>query len=673
MSQAVNTHITRGVDWIEADAPADQWTLAGLERLVEAIDSADRGGAAKIALHAPGLFRLGLEWAVDPDFRAGVGTVVAAIERARAPVIALLAEGARDVGLEIAVACSARLAAEGTTLQSNVLRHGLVPAFGTCGRIRDGWGEGAALLLLSGRPFPAADAQHLALVQACYRPGDDEPNGLSLVQEVSGANAARPALDPEATDAWRRRIGRSGRGRLAHQVLLKLLSEASPVSRKAENAAFIQCLNDPQHRALLHVATAEAKAAQVPGVDPALAEPVHRAAVVGSGTMGGGIAMCFADAGIEVTVLDLDEAALERGRQVIERNYAVAVQRGSLSAQERDARLARIRTTTEYRDLAQADVVVEAVFEDLGLKQAVFARLTDVMRPDALLATNTSGLDIDRIGEVTRAPERVIGMHFFSPANVMTLLEVVRGANTSPAAIATAMGLAKRMEKVGVLAGNCPGFIGNRLLRGYIQQANELVLDGALVAQVDAVLRDFGLPMGPFQMMDLTGLDVGWRARKANGREPAPSERVHDRLCEQERFGQKSGAGFYRYGEDRRVPVPDPSVDALIAEVALEAGRTRRDIPDEEVLERCLFPLINEGARVLEEGMALRASDIDVTYVHGYGFPAHRGGPMYHAEQLGLAHIVARLEELAAEGGAFWAPAPLLQQRAAAEGTFSAD
>jgi 3-hydroxyacyl-CoA dehydrogenase len=390
--------------------------------------------------------------------------------------------------------------------------------------------------------------------------------------------------------------------------------------------------------------------------------------------MGGGIAMTYANAGIPVLLKEADQAALDRGLATVRKNYAATVQKGRLTQAQMDERLARIEPTLTYDRFAEADVVVEAVFEGMALKKQVFAELAGVTRPDAILASNTSTLDIDQIAAASGRPDRVIGHHFFSPANVMKLLEVVRGRATGADVVATSMELAKRLGKVGVLVGNCRAFVGNRMFDPYVREANFLVEEGAAVAEVDAALTGFGMAMGPLAVIDLAGLDVGWRIRKEyrDAERPGrPAYRVEDRLCEAGHFGQKTGAGWYRYEAGSRAALPNPDAARLAEEAAREAGVERRAIGAEEVVERTVYALVNEGARILEEGIALRAGDIDIVYVYGYGFPAHRGGPMWYADTVGLKTILGRVREFELRHGSVWAPAPLLVKLAESGRTFA--
>jgi 3-hydroxyacyl-CoA dehydrogenase len=383
--------------------------------------------------------------------------------------------------------------------------------------------------------------------------------------------------------------------------------------------------------------------------------------VIGAGTMGGGIAMALANGGVPVTILEMNEEAIDRGMAVIQRNYDTSVKRGSISAEERDRRLGRLSTTTDYNDIADADLVIEAVFEEMSVKKVVFGKLDEVMKPGAILASNTSYLDVDDIAQMTKRPADVLGMHFFSPANVMKLLEIVRGKETAPDVIATALALGKQIGKVPVVVGVCHGFVGNRMLSSRSAENESLLLEGASPADVDKAFLDFGFSMGPFAMGDLAGLDIGWRTRKSLGQTAA----IGDALCEAGRFGQKTGKGFYSYEDGPRDAKPDPWVDALIEEKARELGVNRRSITAEEIIERTIYPMINEGARILEEGIALRPSDIDIVWINGYAFPIGKGGPMFWAEQAGLAHIVERLEYWHGKtGNPVFEPAALLRKAA---------
>ena len=419
--------------------------------------------------------------------------------------------------------------------------------------------------------------------------------------------------------------------------------------------------------ARVHLARAEREAAKLPDGSPPPAFAVRTCAVIGAGTMGVGIAMSCANAGVDVTLVDLAPALLARAQRTIAGNYAASYAKGRLTQAEVDARTARIAYATSYDAARDVDLVIEAVFEEMDVKQDVFRRLDAVARAGAILATNTSSLDVDAIAAVTNRPEDVAGMHFFSPANVMRLLEIVRGAKTSRETLGRALAIGMQLGKVPVIARNCDGFIGNRMLSAYRREAEFLLEEGAPPQRIDAVLEAFGMAMGPFAMLDLAGLDIGWRIRKRTSAQKPPEGRrstVADTLCEMGRFGQKTGAGYYRYENGSRTPIPDPFVDDVIARAAHTAGIVPRAIDDDEIVKRCLYPLVNEGALLLGEGIAARPGDIDVVYCNGYGFPARRGGPMYWAHSVGMARIYADIVHFRERFGDVWTPAPLLHELA---------
>jgi 3-hydroxyacyl-CoA dehydrogenase len=441
-----------------------------------------------------------------------------------------------------------------------------------------------------------------------------------------------------------------------------------------EQELFAKCLFSDQSKALIHVFFGEREVVKIPDIPRETRTiPVNTVAVVGAGTMGGGIAMVFANAGIPVLLKETDQAALDRGLSNIQKNYANSVKRGRFTQQFVDERLKLIRPTLSYDGFAGADMVVEAVFEGMALKKEVFGQLDRVCKPGAILASNTSTLNIDEIASATSRPKSVIGTHFFSPANVMRLLEIVRGKSTSKEVIASCMQLSKKIGKVGVLVGNCMGFVGNRMFGPYRREAQFLVEEGASVEAVDAALYEYGMAMGPLATGDLAGLDVGWRIRKEYRHLQKPGVRqpiAEDRLCELGRCGQKTGAGWYKYDESRRA-ISDPEVAKLVSKWAAEAGIAQRPISAEEIVDRCLYALVNEGARILEEGYALRAVDIDIIYINGYAFPAYRGGPMWYADAVGLKKVYDRVCEFQQQHGELWTPAPLLKQLAEQGKTFA--
>jgi 3-hydroxyacyl-CoA dehydrogenase len=451
------------------------------------------------------------------------------------------------------------------------------------------------------------------------------------------------------------------------------LSFADGIRKEAE--LFKECLFSDQSKALIHVFFGERAVAKIPGVakdTPTI--PIKRAAVVGAGTMGGGITMAYINAGIPVLLKEISQEALDRGLDTIKKNYSATVKRGRITSKQMDECLARITPTLTYDRFKDADIVVEAVFEEMSLKKKTFAELDKATRADAVLASNTSTLDIDEIASVTSRPEQVIGHHFFSPANVMRLLEIVRGKKTKNEVIATSMGLARTLGKVGVLVGNCRGFVGNRMFHPYQREAQFLLEEGASVAEVDGALVNFGMAMGPLAVGDLAGLDVGWRIRKEYAHLVPKGERqprVSDRLCEMGRYGQKTGGGWYRYESGSRAPLADPEVEKLIGELSRKAGIQRRKITTDEIVERTIYALINEGAKILEEGIALRAVDIDIIYINGYGFPAYRGGLMWYADTVGVQRVYERVCQFEKQHGELWKPAKLLGDLAQAGKKFA--
>jgi 3-hydroxyacyl-CoA dehydrogenase len=609
----------------------------------------------------------------------------AQMEASRKPLLAAIDGIAFGGGFEIALTCHWRVAGRDARVGLPEVKLGLIPGAGGTQRFTRLAGPAAALeAITSGAPIPAARALELRLVDevaeealaaaiALARRAVSEHRPLRITSEVGEhLREGLPALFAD----FRRRLAGRARGQLAPFRIIDSIEAActlpSEEAFRLEREYFLECRDSPQRQALTHVFFAEREARRIPGL-PTDAQPlpIRTAAVVGAGTMGGGIAMNFANAGIPVTLLEVSEEALERGLSVIRKNYSASVARGSLSQARAGEALALIRGVNDYQAVVDADIVIEAVFEDLKVKREVFARLDRVAAPHAILATNTSTLDIDAIAASTTRPAQVVGTHFFSPANVMKLLENVRGRQTSAQTIATVMALGKTLGKIPVLAGNCDGFIGNRMLMFYGSEAEFLLEEGATPEQVDRVMEDFGFAMGPFAMRDLAGNDVGFLIRK--GRKLPADERwspILERIVTTGRLGQKSGTGFYRY--EGRTRIVDSAVTALIEGVSRELGTRRRDIPDEEILDRLLHPLVNEGARILEEGIALRAGDIDVVYVYGYGFPASRGGPMFWAEQSGLARVVETMRRLAPTHGARWGPAPLLERLAATGQGFGA-
>ena len=546
--------------------------------------------------------------------------------------------------------------------------------------------------ILSGDPFDTEEALALGIVDEIIA-ADLVAGAIAFAKAKAAAGGPHPLVrhrrdkieadraNPAVLKAGEAYLARRMRGQFNGQMAFDSVRAAVEIDDfdegiRAERANFQRCHDHEQRAAMIHVFFAERQAARIP--DVAAATPkraIANAATVGGGLMGGGIAMCFADAGIPVQVLEQSQEALDKGLAVVANNYARMVRSGRISATQRDERMALIEGVLDYDAIADADVVVEAVYENLDLKKQIFQRLDATMKEGAVLASNTSGLDVDQMAAATKRPGDVVGTHFFSPANIMQLLEVVRGVETSAETVATAMALGKAIGKTPVLSANAPGFIGNRMLGGYTQQAGSMILYGAQPQQIDKAIVDFGFNMGPFAMNDLVGLDLGWRARKMAGMKPEDrplTAIVPDKLCDMGRYGQKTGAGFYQYPEGQRQGQPDPAVAALIEETSKQLGIERRRIDDDEVLKRCLYPLINIGAGLLDDGIALRASDIDVVYIYGYGFPKYRGGPMYYADQVGVGNIYRDILALHQEYGDVWRPAPLLKKLAEQGSSFAA-
>ncbi len=600
------------------------------------------------------------------------------------PVVAAIHGTAFGGGLEVALACHYRVAVGTAQFGLPEVKLGLLPGAGGTQRLPRLIGvETAVRMITSGDPIEAPEAKANGLCDEIV-PGDLAQGALAYAERlVKGGKGPRrirdmkdkiAAVPPGLFDGLRKDLIKRSRGNEAPLRCLEAVAASTTLpfddGIKKERELFVQAMTSPQSAALRYVFFAEREAAKIPDIGKEIAgRKVAKAAVLGAGTMGGGIAMNFANAGIPVLMVDTTKELVDKGLGIIRKNYAATVSKGRLSQAEMDARMGRIRGTVEFDAVREADLVVEAVFEEMGLKKEIFAKLDKACRPETILATNTSTLDVNEIAAATSRPQQVVGMHFFSPANVMRLVEVVRGKQSSKEAVATAMAVSKALDKVGALVGVCYGFVGNRMLHQYSREAAYLLEEGCLPQQVDKVLTGFGLPMGPFAMGDLAGLDVGWRIRK--GRKAAGTlgkERyaftVADSLCEQGRFGQKTSAGYYKYEAGSRAPVPDPAVEALIVDAAKKQGLQRRAVSDEEILARCLYPMINEGAKILDEGIALRASDIDVIWINGYGFPAHRGGPMFYADTVGVKTVYDAVVRYQQQFGTHWTPSPLLQRLA---------
>ena len=610
------------------------------------------------------------------------------IEDLRTPVVMAIHGTAFGGGLELAMAGHYRIALPSAQVGQPEVKLGIIPGAAGTQRLPRLAGVAKAVeMCAEGAPVKAEDALKTGILDRLMD-GDLLTAAIAFAKEVAGKPAPKtrersgklgtPEQNAAIFAAAREAARKKQRGLLAPLAAIDAVEAATTMpfeqGCQKEEELFTKCLFSDQSKALIHAFFGEREVAKIPDVPketPTL--DVNSVGIVGAGTMGGGIAMVFANAGIPVLLKETDQGALDRGLANIQKNYANSVKRSRFTQQFVDERLKLIRPTLEYGEFANVDMVVEAVFESMALKKEVFGQLDRICKAGAILATNTSSLDIDEIASATSRRQSVIGTHFFSPANVMRLLEIVRGAATGKEVIATCMQLAKKLGKVGVLVGNCMGFVGNRMFGPYRREAQFLVEEGASIEAVDNALYDFGMAMGPLATGDLAGLDVGWRIRKEFRHLQKPGVRqafVEDRLCELGRFGQKTGVGWYKYDENRKAS-PDPQVAALIRQWTSEESIPQRQIPAEEIVDRCIYTLVNEGARLLEEGIALRAVDIDIIYLNGYGFPAYRGGPMWYADTVGLKRVYERIREFQQRFGNWWAPAPLLQRLAEQGKTFA--
>ena len=584
------------------------------------------------------------------------------LESCSKPVVAAINGFALGGGLETALCCNYRIADKNAFVGLPEVNLGLLPGGGGTQRLPRLAGPSEALkMMLTGSHIPAKKALNIGIVDKISENvvedsisfvtekaenSENHPKVRDMNEKVIEARGDDKVLLEAQAMAAKGRKGQFAPGQIIKCVESAINLDDFDEGLKKEGEYFLECLLHPQREAMIHIFFGERAASKIADVPKdTQIKDIKKAGIIGSGTMGGGIAMCFANAGIPVHIIDQDEDNLKRGMSVIEKNYDFMVGRGKLTSDQKDVVFGLVTSSLEYKDLSDCDIVIEAVYENLELKHEIFKSLDEHVKDDAILASNTSGLDIDSIASVTKRPELVVGTHFFSPANIMRLLEVVRGEQTSNETLATIMAIGKKLKKAAVVSLNAPGFIGNRMLFRYTAQANMLLLEGALPHQVDQALESFGLNMGPFRMMDLVGLDLGWRARKLGGKESPLHAKIGDELCEQNRFGQKSAAGYYNYSEGSRAPNPAPENEETYEKISSENGFTRRDISDEEIVDRCILALINEGADILSEGVAQRAADIDVVYINGYGFPIWRGGPMHHANAMGLDVVIEKLEK----------------------------
>ncbi len=610
------------------------------------------------------------------------------IEDCRKPVVMAIHGTAFGGGLELAMSGHYRVAAAGAQVGQPEVKLGLIPGAGGTQRLPRLAGVAKAVeMCVDGNPIKVPDALKFGIVDRLIE-GDLLTGAVSFASEIAAKPAPKtrerreklgtPEQNAPIFSAARETARKKQRGLIAPLAAIDAVEAATTLpfeeGCEAERKLFTECLFSDQSKALIHVFFGEREVAKIPDIpkDTPLI-PVNTAAVVGAGTMGGGITMTLVNAGIPVILRETDQAALDRGLATIQKNYANSVKRGRFTQQFVDERLKLIKPTLTYDGFESVDMVIEAVFEGMALKKQVFGELDRVCKPGAILASNTSTLNIDEIASATKRPQAVIGTHFFSPANVMRLLEIVRGKATGKDVIATCMQLSRKIGKVGVLVGNCRGFVGNRMFGPYRREAQFLVEEGASVEAVDKALYNYGMAMGPLATGDLAGLDVGWRIRKEYRHLEKPGVRqpiAEDRLCEMGRYGQKTGAGWYKYDAERRA-IPDPEVAELVRKWTAEAGIKQRQINAEEIVDRCIYALVNEGARILQEGYALRAVDIDIIYLNGYGYPAHRGGPMWYADTVGLKKVYERVREFQQQHGEPWEPAPLLKKLAEEGKTFA--
>jgi 3-hydroxyacyl-CoA dehydrogenase len=668
------------------------------EGIVAAIEQIDKDVSVKAAVLIGGgkTFVAGAdikEFGKMTSGKGGAGLDLPAlllkIEDSRKPVVMAIHGNALGGGLELAMSGHYRVAVAAAQVGQPEVKLGLIPgAAGTQRLPRLAGVRKAVEMCADGNPIKAADALSAGIIDRLID-GDLLAGAVVFAREIEdkpprktrerndklGSAEQNAAIFAAARDNARKKQ----RGMMAPLAAIEAVEATTKLpfdeGCKLERKLFMECLFSDQSKALIHVFFGEREVAKIPDIPketPLI--PVNSAAVVGAGTMGGGIAMVLANAGIPVLLKEADQAGLDKGLANIQKNYATSVKRGRFTQAFVDDRLKLIQPTLSYDSFANADLVIEAVFEGMALKKEVFAELDRVCKPGAILASNTSTLNIDEIASSTARPQSVIGTHFFSPANVMRLLEIVRGKASSKEVIATCMQLSKKIGKIGVLVGNCRGFVGNRMFHPYVRESVFLLEEGASVEAVDAAMYEFGMAMGPLAVGDLAGLDVGWRIRKEYRHLEKPGIRqafAGDNLCEMGRYGQKTGAGWYKYDENRRA-IPDPEVTQLVRKWAGEAGIPQHEISKEEIVDRCVYALVNEGARILEEGYALRAVDIDIIYLNGYGFPAYRGGPMWYADTVGLKKVFDRVEEFHKQHGELWEPASLLK-RLAEEGKKFAD
>ena len=694
MSNVVSYELVGNIGVISVNSPpVNALSQAVREGILNAVNAAQEDGSEAIVLRCEGrTFIAGADITEfgGPPMEPGLPEVLGAIENSKKPVIAAIHGTALGGGFEVALACHYRCAIASAKVGLPEVKLGLLPGAGGTQRVPRVAGVQVALdMITSGNPVAAAKANSMGLLDEVVEGDDLQAAAIKYATDLleSGAPLKRirditidPAtIEPGFFDAARKKLAKRARGQIAPDKIVSCIEAAVnlPMDQglERERELFRELVTSPESAAMRHIFFAERQAAKIKDLpkDTPLRD-IKKVAIIGGGTMGGGIAMCFANVGIPVVMLEINDEALERGMNIIRKNYTITVQKGKLPADKMEQLISTISGTTDYADLDDVDLVIEAVFENLDLKKEIFAKLDAVCKPGAILATNTSYQDVDAIAEATSRPQDVLGLHFFSPANVMKLLEIVRGAKTADDALATSMQIGKKIGKVCALSRVCYGFIGNRMLGGYGREAQMLLMDGCTPAQVDSALEKFGMAMGPLAMGDLAGLDVGYKARQARTDLPDDPKlyRMGTLLVEMGRHGQKTGAGFYKYDPQTRQRMSDPEIESMIKEEAAKLGIEQRTISDEEILQRCFYPLINEGALILEEGIAQRPSDIDVVYVFGYAFPAAKGGPMHYADHVGLKNVYDKICEFRdMYGEQYWKPAPLLEKLAKEGKTFA--
>ncbi|RFA29198.1 3-hydroxyacyl-CoA dehydrogenase [Alkalilimnicola ehrlichii] len=670
LSYELRRGIVDGIKKAEADDNAKAVVIIGSDR-------AFSGGADITEFNTPKVM-------AEPT----LPTVINVLDSTELPVVAAIGGVCMGGGLELAMGCHFRIAHPQTQVALPEVKLGLLPGAGGTQRLPRLIGiEYAMNLIVSGTQVPAAMFQGTPLFDELVE-GDLLESALTFAKKV--VEEQRPLKrvrdmkvshpKPEAFFLWAKTsVGAVAKNYPAPlkcvEAVKASIEKKFDDGIKLERELFAQLIQTPESRALRHAFFADRAAGKISDVaSDTPTREINKVGVIGAGTMGSGIAINFLNAGIPVTILEMKQEALDRGVAHIKGVYEGRVKKGKMTQESAEKKMGLLSTTLSYDDFKDMDLVIEAVFEDMGVKQKVFETLDATCKPGAILASNTSTLDLDKIASFTKRPEDVIGLHFFSPANVMKLLEVVRGEKTSKEVLATSMKLAKKIKKTGVVSGVCDGFIGNRMVGKYQTEALLMIEEGASPQQIDKAIEKFGFVMGPIRMADLAGGDIGWAIRKRHYEEKPDTRRLYvaDRLCEMGRFGQKTGAGFYKYEPGNRKPLHDPEVDRVIEEVRKEQGITPRKISDQEIVERCVFALVNEGARILEEGIAQRASDIDIIYLTGYGFPVFRGGPMLYADEVGLINVERALQKYRKQtGNPFWEPAPLLAKLAAEGKTFN--